>query len=60
MNDLISENDEKNSTDQVIKRSKELYGYTPEQKSDENMEWMIQNGYLQKKRNKRGKRGRRT
>jgi len=60
VNDLISENDKKNSTDQVIKRSKELYGYTPEQKSDENMEWMIQNGYLQKKRNKRGKRGRRT
>lgn len=60
MNDLISENDEKNSTDQVIKRSKELYGYTPEQKSDENMEWMIQNGYLQKKRNRRGTRGRRS
>jgi len=60
VNDLISENDKKNSTDQVIKRSKELYGYTPEQKSDENMEWMIQNGYLQKKRNKRGTRGRRT
>ncbi len=60
MNDLISEKDEKNSTDQVIKRSKELYGYTPEEKSDENMEWMIQNGYLQKKRNRRGTRGRRT
>jgi hypothetical protein len=44
----------------VIKRSKELYGYTPEEKSDENMEWMIKNGYIQKKRNKRGTRGRRS
>ena len=60
VNDLISENEKKNSTDQVIKRSKELYGYTPEEKSDENMEWMLENGYLQKKRHKRGTRGRRT
>ena len=50
----------KNSTDQVIKRSKELYGYTPEEKSDENIEWMLQNGYLKEKRHKRGIRGRRT
>jgi hypothetical protein len=57
---LISENENKNSTDNVIKRSKELYGYTPEEKSDQNMEWMLQNGYLQKKRHKRGTRGRRT
>lgn len=57
---LIPENEKKNSTDNVIKRSKELYGYTPEEKSDQNMEWMLQNGYLQKKRHKRGTRGRRT
>lgn len=57
---LISENEKKNSTDNVIKRSKELYGYTPEEKSDQNMEWMLQNGYLKKKRHKRGTRGRRT
>jgi hypothetical protein len=60
VNDLISEKDKANSTDQVIKRSKELYGYTPEEKSDENMKWMIQNGYLKKKKHKRGTRGRRT
>ena len=57
---LTQEKDSKNSTDLVIKRSKELYGYTPEEKSDQNMEWMLQNGYLKKKRNKRGTRGRRT
>ena len=60
VNGLISEKGKKNSTDQVIKRSKELYGYTPEEKSDENMEWMLQNGYLQKKRHRRGTRGRRS
>ena len=60
MTTLTPEKDSKNSTDKVIKRSKELYGYTPEEKSDENMEWMLQNGYLQKKRHKRGTRGRRS
>ncbi len=60
MTPLTQEKDTKNSTDLVIKRSKELYGYTPEEKSDLNMEWMLQNGYLKKKRNKRGTRGRRS
>ncbi len=60
VNGLNPEKDKKNSTDQVIKRSKELYGYTPEEKSDQNMEWMVENGYLQKKRHRRGTRGRRT
>jgi hypothetical protein len=60
VNPLTQEKDNKNSTDLVIKRSKELYGYTPEEKSDQNMEWMLQNGYLKKKRNKRGTRGRRS
>jgi len=56
---LNSEEGEKNTTDLVIKRSKELYGYTPEEKSDENIEWMLRNGYLKEKKNKRGTRGRR-
>jgi len=59
VNSLNSEKGKKNSTDLVIKRSKELYGYTPEEKSDENMEWMLRNGYLKEKRYKRGTRGRR-
>jgi len=48
------------STDLVIKRSKELYGFTPEEKSDENMEWMLRNGYIKEKRHRRGIRGRRS
>ena len=59
VNGLNSEKGETNTTDLVIKRSKELYGYTPEEKSDENIEWMLRNGYLKEKKNKRGTRGRR-
>ena len=59
VNSLNSEKEEKNAMDLVIKRSKELYGYTPEEKSDENIEWMLRNGYIKEKRRKRGTRGRR-
>jgi hypothetical protein len=55
---LNTEEGETNTTDLVIKRSKELYGYTPEEKSNENIEWMLRNGYLKEKKNKRGTRGR--
>ena len=58
VNSLNSEKGKKNNTDLVIKRSKELYGYTPEEKSDENIEWMLRNGYIKAKRNKRGARRR--
>ena len=47
----------KSPTDLLIKRSKELYGYTPDEKSDENIEWMLRNGYLKEKRHRRGTRG---
>ncbi len=43
---LSSGKGKRNPTDLVIQRSKELYGYTPEEKSDENMDWMLQNGYV--------------
>jgi competence protein ComGC len=56
---LVSEKGN-SSTEKVIKRSKELFGYTPEEKSDENMEWMVKNGYIQNKRQRRGARGRRA
>ena len=59
VNSLNSEKGKKNNTDLVIKRSKELYGYTPEEISDENIEWMLRNGYLKEKRRKRGTRRRR-
>lgn len=55
---LNSEKGKKKITDLLIKRSKDLYGYTPKEKSDENMEWMLQHGYLKEKRHKRGRRGR--
>ena len=57
MNALSSGKGKRSPTDLLIKRSKELYGYTPEEKSDENMEWMLRNGYLKEKRNRRGTRG---
>ena len=56
VNSLNSAKGKKNTTDNVIKRSKELYGYTTEEKSDENIEWMLRNGYIKEKRNKRGTR----
>ena len=49
----------KNIGDSTIKRSKELYGYTPDEKSDENMEWMLQHGYVTLKKYKYGPRRRR-
>jgi len=59
VNSLNSEKGKKNATDLVIKRSKEIFGYTPEEKSDENIEWMLRNGYIKEKKYKRGTRGRR-
>jgi hypothetical protein len=59
VNSLNSEKGKNTISDLVIKRSKELYGYTPKEKSDKNMEWMLRNGYLKEKRYKRGTRGRR-
>jgi len=47
----------KSSTDLVIEKSVELYGFTPNEKSDENLKWMRENGYQIKHRH--GTRGRR-
>jgi hypothetical protein len=57
---VIVEKD-KNSSDLIIEKSVELYGYTPEEKSDENLEWMRKNGYVIKRveKHRRGTRGRR-
>jgi hypothetical protein len=59
VNALSSIKTKKRTTDLVIKRSKELYGYTPEEKSNENIKWMLQNGYMKNKKHRRGTRGRR-
>ncbi len=60
VNALSSIKTKKRTTDLVIKRSKELYGYTPEEKSNENIKWMLQNGYMKDKKHRRGTRGRRS
>ena len=52
---------EKNSSELITEKSVELYGFTPEEKSDENLEWMRKNGYTIKRveKHRRGTRGRR-
>ena len=50
---------EKSSTAElVVKRAKEIYGFTLKERSDENLAWMLQNGFLKRKRKKTGIRGR--
>jgi len=62
VNRLDVEKGKKSSTDLVIEKSVELYGFTPNEKSDENLKWMRENGYLSKRarRYKHGIRGRRS
>ncbi len=57
--DILVSESVKKVTDLIIERSVELYGFSPDERSDENEEWMRRNGYLGKKRVKRGIRGRR-
>ncbi len=61
MSRLDVEKGEKSSTDLVIEKSVELYGFTPDERSDENLNWMLKNGYLSKlpQKPRRGIRGRR-
>ena len=51
----------KTSSDLVIDKSVELFGFTPEEKSDENLKWMREHGYrIKRDKNGRwGARGRR-
>ncbi len=59
---LGEEKEKKSLTDLVIEKSVELYNFTPSERSDENINWMLENGYMSKKtqKHKRGTRGRRT
>ena len=61
VNALNEDKEKKSSKDLVIERSVELFGFTPNEKSDENLKWMRENGYRVKKvkRRRRGSRGRR-
>jgi hypothetical protein len=53
VNRLDVEKGKKSSTDLVIEKSVELYGFTPNEKSDENLKWMRENGYPIKQVQKR-------
>ena len=62
---MIKLNDErrkKSFSDLVIEKSVELYGFAPDDRSDENLKWMRENGYLikQTQKHRRGTRGRRS
>ena len=58
---LDAEKGKKSFTDLVIEKSVSLFGFTPDEKSDENLKWMRENGYLIKQVKRRGRstRGRR-
>ena len=58
VNALNEDKGKKSSTDLVIERSVELFGFTPDEKSDENMKWMRKNGYARSRKHRRGTRGR--
>jgi hypothetical protein len=42
---VLSIDKEKKSFELVIEKSVELFGFTPEEKSNENVRWMRSNGY---------------
>jgi len=42
----------KKSTDIIIEKSVELFGFTPDEMSDDNQNWMIENGYINKRSKK--------
>jgi hypothetical protein len=53
------EKEKKSLTDLIIEKSVELYGYTPDERSDNNVKWMLENGYLNKQAQKHGRDSRR-
>ena len=60
VSELVEERGKKSFTDLVVERSFDLLGCTPDEKSDENLKWMRENGYLlkQTQKRRRGARGR--
>jgi len=53
MNKLSEEKEKKSITAFIIEKSIELLGCTPDEKSDENLKWMCENGYGIKQVHKR-------
>jgi len=35
----------KSFSEKVTEKSLELFGFTPQEKSDQNLKWMLENGY---------------
>lgn len=59
MSALNKHKGKKSSTDILIEKSVELYGFTPNEKSDENQKWMLKKGYIKQiKSRTRSRRGR--
>jgi len=56
MSELNEKRAGKSFSDRVIEKSVELFGFTPDEKSDKNLEWMRQNRYLVKHKRMRHKR----
>jgi hypothetical protein len=54
--ELGEERRKKHSSDRIIEKSVELFGYTPDEKSDKNLEWMREHGYLKKQKKERHQR----
>ena len=52
MGNKLSVEKKKKSTDIIIEKSVELFGFTPDEMSDDNQNWMIENGYLNKRSKK--------
>jgi len=53
---LSEKKTEKSFSERVIEKSVELFGFTPDEKSDKNMKWMREHCYLVKYERKRHKR----
>ena len=62
VNGLGINKEKKSLTDLIIEKSIELYGFSPDERSDENLKWMREHGYLSRRaeRHRRGSRGRRA
>jgi len=54
---LGEERRKKSFSDLVIENSVELFGYTPDEKSDRNLKWMSENGYMKKHKRARHRSG---
>ena len=50
MEGLVEDNNKKKFSDRVREKSVELFGFTPDERSDSNLKWMLENGYRIKQR----------